>query len=180
MSNKQASGIHIAISGKSGCGNTTVSRILAERLNLNLVNYTFRSIAEEDGISFGEVCRLAEKDYSYDRRVDENQVKLALQGPSVLGSRLAIWMLKEAHLKVFLAGSPEVRAERITRREGGSIREQMEITLKRDQRDHKRYVKLYGIDNNNYAFADLIINTDRLNAQQVAGIIEAAARGIME
>ncbi len=178
MSNKKKREIHIAISGKSGCGNTTVSRMLAERLNLKLVNYTFRSIAEEDGLDFQEVCRLAEEDTSYDRRVDKRQVELAREGSSVLGSRLAIWMLEEARLKVFLTGSPEVRAGRITRREGGDIKTQIEMTTRRDRRDHQRYKSLYGIDNNIYDFADLIINTDKLDAFQVTGIIEAAARGI--
>jgi cytidylate kinase len=38
-------GIKIAISGKSGCGNSTVSRIVANRLGLRLVNYTVRALA---------------------------------------------------------------------------------------------------------------------------------------
>ncbi|HEY9053576.1 MAG TPA: hypothetical protein VIO60_02025, partial [Rectinemataceae bacterium] len=31
----------IAISGKSGCGNTTVSRLVAKRLERRFINYTF-------------------------------------------------------------------------------------------------------------------------------------------
>ena len=37
--------IRIAISGKSGCGNTTVSSLLAERLGVKLFNFTFRQLA---------------------------------------------------------------------------------------------------------------------------------------
>ena len=170
--------LRIAISGRSGCGNTTVSRMLAERLNLRLVNYTFRSIAREDGISFEEVCRRAEHDDDYDRRVDINQVRMAREQPCVLGSRLAIWMLDEADLKVFLTAAPETRAARITEREGGSLEQQMAVTEARDKRDHKRYKRLYNIDNNDYAHADLMINTDRLNAEQVTDIIETAASSL--
>ena len=173
-------GLRIAISGKSGCGNTTVSKMVAEQLDLEFINYTFRSIAEEDGIPFEEVRRRAELSDEYDRRVDKTQVELASRAPSVLGSRLAVWMLENADLKIFLTGSPEVRAARIHKREGGSIEEQIKITAERDELDHKRYKRLYGIDNNNYSFVDLIINTDRLNAEQVAGIIVAAAKLIMK
>lgn len=172
MSNKK--GMRIAISGRSGCGNTTVSRLLAERLNLKLVNYTFRSVAREDGISFDDVCRRAETSDDDDLRVDKTQVIMAREAPSVLGSRLAIWVLEEADLKVFLTGSPETRAGRIQQREGGPLVDQIRSTEARDKRDHDRYKRLYGIDNDDYSIADLTINTDRLAAEQVAAIIEAA------
>ena len=174
MSNNK--GLRIAISGRSGCGNTTVSRLLADHLGLKLVNFTFRTIAEEDGISFEDVCRRAETSDEDDLRVDKTQVDLAEKTPSVLGSRLAIWMLKDADLKVFLTGSPQTRAGRILKREGGSLEDQIKATSARDKRDHNRYKKLYGIDNNDYSLADLTINTDRFSADQVADIIEAAAR----
>ena len=172
--------IHIAISGRSGCGNTTVSGIMAKRLNLKLINYTFRTVAREDGISFDDVCKLAEQSDEMDFRVDKTQVVLARKQPSVLGSRLAIWMLEDADLKVFLTGSPEVRAARIVEREGGSLKDQMAKTEARDARDHARYVRLYDIDNNDSSAADLVINTDLWNAFQVANIIEAAALVIVE
>ncbi len=175
-----ADGIRIAISGKSGCGNTTVSRMLAERLGLNFVNYTFRSIAEEDGIPFEDVCRRAEMSDDDDLRVDRVQVELARREPCVLGSRLAVWMLKEADLKVFLSGSLENRSARITNREGGSHEDQLAATKARDKRDHDRYERLYEIDNDDFSLVDLVVNTDRLDAQQVTAIIEAAARSVME
>jgi len=168
----------IAISGRSGCGNSTVSTILSQRLNLKLVNYTFHNIAEDRGIDFKELCRMAEEDPQWDYFVDENQVKQAMEGSSVLGSRLAIWMLKSADLKVFLTASPETRAARIHNREGGSLEQHMMETAARDERDHRRYKKLYNIDNNEYGFADLIINTDRLDQNHVAGIIEAAVNAL--
>ena len=46
---------NIAISGFSGCGNTTVSKMTADLMGMDFINYTFRSLAEEDGISFEEV-----------------------------------------------------------------------------------------------------------------------------
>jgi len=169
-------GLRIAISGRSGCGNSTVSSILAKRLNLSLVNYTFRSIAVEDGISFEEVCRRAETEDKYDLRVDQIQVILARKSPSVLGSRLAIWLLEEADIKVFLKGSLETRTRRIQQREKGSMGYLLRATELRDRRDHERYRRLYGIDNYDYSKADLVVDTDGLDAPQVADIIEEAVR----
>ncbi len=175
MLNKKGQPFRIAISGRSGCGNSTVCRILSGNLGLRLVNYTFHNIAEEKGLDFHEFCLMAEKDPQWDYLVDERQVKLAMEGPSVLGSRLAIWMLKEADLKVFLTASPQVRAGRIHYREGGSLEQRMAETEARDARDHERYRRLYKIDNNDYAFSDIIINTNHLDQYKTAGIIEAAA-----
>ena len=41
--------MRIAISGKSGCGNTTVTRLVSEALGFEMINFTFRSLAEEIG-----------------------------------------------------------------------------------------------------------------------------------
>ena len=169
MSSKE---IKIAISGKSGCGNTTVSRIVAEVLGLRFINFTFRSLAQEKNIELAEVLSKAEKDDSWDREVDNRQVAMAREdGGCVLGSRLAIWMLPEADLKVFLTASAEVRASRIQQREGGSLNKIAKFTASRDAHDRERYIRIYNIDNDNFAFADLIIETGDLNPAQIADII---------
>ena len=62
--------LRIAISGPSGCGNTTVSTLIANILNLPCINYTFKNIAKELNISFEEVLRRAQEDFSFDKTVD--------------------------------------------------------------------------------------------------------------
>jgi len=141
-----SSELTIAMSGKSGCGNSTVSRILAQRLGLRLINYTFHDMAIEMGVSFEEVCRRAEQDDWYDRYLDRRQVELARAGGCVLASRLAIWLLKEARLKVYLQASIETRAGRVSRREGIPLDQALRATRERDERDRRRYQRLYGID----------------------------------
>jgi cytidylate kinase len=153
--------VRIAVSGKSGCGNTTVSRILAERLDVRLINYTFHDMAAERGISFEQLCLLAETDNQYDRHLDRRQVELAMEGSCVLASRLAIWLLKEADLTVYLYASAEVRARRIAQREGIPWKQSLQDLEARDTRDRNRYLKLYGIDIDEYGFADLIVDTER-------------------
>ena len=66
--------VRIAISGKSGCGNTTVSRLVAHELGLRVINYTFKTMATEMGISFDELCVLAESESNYDKELDRKHV----------------------------------------------------------------------------------------------------------
>ena len=168
----------IAISGKSGCGNSTVSRLVADRLDLKLINYTFHTMAEEENIPFKKLCEMAEEDPKWDLKLDRKQVELAKEGHCVLGSRLAIWLCKDADLTVYLEASLEERARRIQKREGGRYEEVLEETAERDRRDHQRYMKLYNLDNNNFDFVDLIIKTDDMKPEEIAERIEEEARRI--
>ena len=168
-SSRNIKDVRIAVSGKSGCGNTTVCRLLADALELRFINFTFRSLAQEKGLSLKEVLVLAAKDDSWDREVDTRQVELARMGNGcVLGSRLAIWMLPEADLKVFLAAKPEVRVKRIQGREGGSLTHIEEFTAERDRQDRERYRRIYNIDNDDYSFADIVIDTDEIPPAEIA------------
>ncbi|MDR2182070.1 MAG: cytidylate kinase family protein [Treponema sp.] len=169
----------IAVSGKSGCGNTTVSRMVAEKLGLRFINFTFRSLAEEKKISIEEIFDKAARDDWWDREVDTRQAALAREaGGCVLGSRLAIWVLDEADLKVYLRARPETRARRIAHREGGDLRAIAEFTRDRDRRDRERYIRLYNIDNDDYGFADLIIDTDDMTPEEIAHAIIARVSGV--
>ena len=173
--------IRIAISGKSGCGNTTVSGLLAKTLGVTLINYTFRQLAAEKGMTLPEVIEAAKNDDSYDKYVDKHQVELALAEPCVLGSRLAVWMLKEADLKVYLFASDETRARRVFNREGGDLQQIKDFTAMRDSEDTRRYKEFYNIDNNDYAFCDLIIDVNEKTPDEIVGVIidELKSRGLI-
>jgi len=173
--------VRIAISGKSGCGNTTVSQLVADELGYPMINFTFRTLSEERGIEFWTFCKMAEESDEFDLEVDRRQVEMALSQPDcVLGSRLAIWMLKQADLKVYLSASSLERARRIMQREGGTLEERLEQTRRRDANDSARYKRLYNIDNSDTSVADLVIDTSELGPEDVARIIikEAKAREI--
>jgi cytidylate kinase len=212
--------LRIAISGKSGCGNTTVSRLTAEALGLRFVNFTFRNLAQEQGLELVDLLGLAAKDDAWDREVDSRQIALARGGVAaaggpntevsgatcgasaegadaaasgvvggiasgvaavceaagcVLGSRLAIWMLPEADIKVYLKARPETRTKRIIRREGGTLEEVAAFTAERDRQDRERYLRIYNIDNDDYAFADLIIDTDDIAPEEIVRLIAEKA-----
>jgi cytidylate kinase len=169
-----SSELTIAISGKSGCGNTTVSTLLAQRLGLRLINYTFHNMAEERGVSFEELCRLAEQDDQYDLYVDRHQVELASAGGCVLGSRLAIWLLPKASLRVYLTASLRERARRIALREGLEPAAARAAVGERDARDRNRYLRLYHIDIDDHGLADLEVDTEKGEPPYVVEVILAA------
>jgi cytidylate kinase len=128
-------------------------------------------------MGLAEVLSLAAKDDFWDREVDGRQLALAREnGGCVLGSRLAIWLLEEADLKVYLKAKPETRAKRIVKREGGSLDDVASFTAERDRQDRERYMRIYGIDNDNYSFADVIIDTDDRGVDTIVKLIVDAAK----
>ncbi|MBN2737547.1 MAG: cytidylate kinase family protein [Spirochaetales bacterium] len=172
MSNK----LTIAISGKSGCGNTTVSRLVAEKLGLKFINYTFHNMAEEKAMDFFELCEKAEHDSRYDLFLDQRLKDLAAPGQCVLGSRLAIWLLDKADIKIYLEGSVDLRVKRIAKREEKSYEQALDETKKRDKRDRERYMKLYNIDVDQYQFVDMLIDTGKFDQYQIADMIILEAK----
>ncbi len=166
----------VAISGKSGCGNTSVSKALAERLGIRLVNYTLRNMAAELGLSLPELLSRSEGDDAYDRTLDAKQVELAHEGDCVIGSRLALWLLPDADLRVYLTASETTRARRIHDREGGDPERVLSFTRERDRADRERYRRIYGIDNDDWSCADLVVNTERFGVEDIVDVLAAAAR----
>ena len=138
-----------------------------------MVNFTFRQMAQERGVDFWTFCRMAEDDYDIDRELDRRQVEMAMeQKDCILASRLAIWMLKEADLKVYLTATAETRAKRVYTREGGSLEERYKETVRRDENDTNRYKTIYGIDNSKpEECADLIIATDDKTPDEIVSLI---------
>jgi len=172
--------IKIAISGRSGCGNTTICQMVSKTLNLQFINFTFRSLAAEKKLEFKTVLELAAKDDSWDREIDTRQIQIARESPGcVLGSRLAIWLLNDADLKIYLNAEPETRAERIAKREYGDLQEVAAFTAERDRQDHARYLRIYGIDTDKHDFVDLAIDTDNITPQQITDIIVEKANKIL-
>ena len=170
--------MRIAISGHSGCGNTTATTNVGQSLGLKIMNYTFRDLAKELGMSFEELHKEAPENFIYDYLTDLKCIRAALNQKIVLGTRLASWLM-EADLRIWLHASLEARAARINKREtekNSSYEQVLYKTLKRDEQNRKRYLTLYGLDINDHSDFDMTINTEKLTASQVSGLIQAAAQ----
>jgi cytidylate kinase len=88
-------------------------------------------------------------------------------------------MLKQADLSVFLRASALTRAGRILKREGGKLDAVAAFTEERARQDRERYLRLYHIDNDDYSFADLIIDTDELRPEKIAALIVEKAGSLI-
>ena len=52
--------------------------MVADKLNLKFINYTFRTMAKEKGVSFDELRQMAEESTAIDMELDKKQVYLAI------------------------------------------------------------------------------------------------------
>ncbi len=166
----------IAISGLSGCGNTTACTNVGKALGLNVINYTLRNASQECGFSLQEMQLLAGKFDVVDCMLDKKLSEIVeREGNCVVGTRLAGWLI-DADLSVWLHASLRTRAQRIGQREEKPLRQLMKETAIRDKQNIDRYKKIYGINTlNHHQHFDLVVNTERLSPEQVAGLIVAAA-----
>src|ERR1700734_71935 len=147
--------LKIAISSHSGCGNTTATNNVGTTLNLEVVNYTFRDLAQDLDLPFEEV-----QSRIYDFLTDLNLMRASLRPRVVVGSRLAGWLV-DADLRVWLHAPLEARAKRIFQREPdkhAGYESVLYRTLQRDEQNRKRYLEVYGIDINDRSDFDIIIN----------------------
>lgn len=170
--------MRIAISGHSGCGNTTATTNVGQALGLKIVNYTFRDLAKELGMSFEDLHKQAPSNFIFDYLTDLRCIRATLSEDIVLGTRLAAWLM-DADLRIWLNAPLEERARRINKREtekGATYEAVLYKTLKRDEQNRKRYLQLYGLDIYDHADFDITINTQKLTAEQVSSLIVAAAQ----
>jgi len=171
----------ITISGTPGSGKTTVARELSRRLGLPHVyaGDLYRKAAAERGVSLEAFNQLSEKDHSIDRQLDATMAEYAQRGQVILEGRLAAFMARQVGvdaLKVFLAASDEVRAQRVAQREGTEWRRVLDENRVRQGSDAKRYKDIYGFDLNDTSIYDLVLDTDAQSPDGLADQIEAAAR----
>lgn len=169
----------IAISGLSGCGNTTAVANVSKILKIPAINYTFRNLAADSNLTLEDIQQLAMKDKTIDYLVDSKIISIFEKNKNcVVGTRLASWLVPDADLRVWLHASPNERAKRIHAREKHKTLHQVRMeTNRRDAENIARYKEYYKIDITKERMElDLVVNTERLTPGQVAALIVAAAK----
>ena len=87
--------------------------------------------------------------------------------------RITCWIAGDfAHLRVMLDAPPHIRVSRIAERPEMTIEKAREVTNQRDNEEREWFLKNRGIDLEDISIFDLIINTERLSADQVVQIIK--------
>ena len=172
--------MQITISGLPGSGTTTISRLLSEFYELELISSgeIFRRMAKEKGMTLSEFGALAEKDPSIDLAIDKNQrAIIRSQDNLVLESRLAGHMAAGVPnvLKIWIKAPLPVRVKRIQRREKSvSFDEEFKKTVLREKSEALRYINYYNIDIGDLSIYDIVIDSEKWNQYQTLDILRVA------
>lgn len=140
----------VTITGPPGSGKSTAGRGVAQRLGLEYVSAgsLFREEARRRGLSLAEFSRYAEQHEEADRALDQRVVALAQPG-RLLEGRVTGALLRRAGVRVVylvVTARPEVRHERLARRDGVSLAEAIATTEAREASERSRYERYYGLD----------------------------------
>ncbi|MEW5936352.1 MAG: (d)CMP kinase [Candidatus Thermoplasmatota archaeon] len=168
----------ITISGPPGSGKSTIGRMLAERLGWDYISVgeIFRQMATDRGMSLAEFSTLAERKHSIDLDLDRRVVD-AVQNSMVVEGRLAAHMLTRHRipaLKVWIDADTEERAMRVARREYASPEAVLGEIEARESSERRRYKEIYGIDAQDTAIYDIVIDSTHLNPSEILKMIMEA------
>ena len=173
----------ITVSGLPGSGTSTLCRRLAERTGLDHVNAgrLFRDLAGELGTSLGDLGRRAEADGDIDRRLDQRLTERARQARGcVLEGRITGWMMHRhelAALKVWVQADIDTRARRVAGRDRQSLPEAKAAILERERSERRRYAAHHQIDLSDLSIYDLVVHSERTDAEGLSRRVEAMLEG---
>ncbi len=182
MSEACSEGLVIAVSGGPGSGKSTLARRLANALGLRYVSsgQLFRELARERGFTLEEFSRIAELDPSIDLMIDSRAREEGKKGCVVVDAHIAAWVLEGiAHLKIGVIAPMEVRARRIAERDGKAFEDALREVRIREESEFKRFLNYYGINVRDLSVFDLIINTEKFNADEVLEIALTASKLVL-
>jgi cytidylate kinase len=143
-------------------------------MELVSVGDIFRKQAEDRCMSLDEFGLLAKQDEDIDRKLDEEQKKIAMEKESLIIEGRLSGFLVDADLKVWLKAPEKVRALRIARREDKPAAKAKEETKDREECERERYLKYYNIDTNDLSIYDLVIDSSRWSAEELSEIVTKA------
>lgn len=166
----------VCISGLSGSGKNTAGDLLAKKLGLRHVQFTFKDEAAARGISLMELQKLANENPSLDKEFDERLVHEAQKGNCVVTTWLGPWMIKNADVRIWLYADNKTRAKRISSRDKMSFDEAYTHSAARDADNVRRYKKYYGIDINDMGVFDIQINSGKFDPEEIVALITQVIR----
>lgn len=170
----------IIISGPPAIGKTTIAKGLAREFGLKYLSGgdVLKELAKDEGFSTErddfwdteagmKFLNMRKGNPEFDKVVDEKLKKLYMAGGVVITSYTLPWLVDDG-IKIWLAGSQEISAKRMTTRDNIPIDAASGIVRKRYDENKMIYKKLYGFDfGDDLTVFDEIINTDGLGPEQV-------------
>ena len=179
----------IIISGPPAIGKTTIAKGLAKEFSIEYLSGgdILKELDEEqgfqtkgddwwdtqEGINFLDQRK---KNSEFDKNVDDKLKELFSKGGIVVTSYTLPWLV-DGGIKIWLDGSKENSALRMTARDNSSKNEALEIVQKRYNENKIIYKELYGFEfGEDLSVFDKIIETDDLNVEQVLEIAKSTVR----
>jgi cytidylate kinase len=139
-----------------------------------------RAAAKKRGMTIDEYNKLGESDPSTDKEVDDELVRIGKEEDNVVVEGRTAFHFIPHSLKVYIDVSLEEAARRISsdksdrNEKAATTHEQMVQNVKeRMASDAKRYQQYYGIDYQDKANYDFVIDSTHISAQEVAQKIMA-------
>ena len=179
----------IIISGPPAIGKTTIAKGLAKEFDIEYLSGgdILKELAAEQGFQTKgddwwdtqegmNFLVQRQKNYEFDKKVDDKLKKLFSAGDVVITSYTLPWLV-EGGVKIWLSGSKENSAQRMTTRDNLSKNNALEIVQKRYNENKIIYKALYEFEfGEDLSVFDKIIKTDDLNVEQVLEVAKSAVR----
>lgn len=160
--------MHITITGKTGSGKTTVSKLVRDELGYERYSTGeyLREIAKKMGVNMVEMNQITKDNLSYDRLIDGTVERISRERADdniIFDSRMA-WHFAGDSFRIFLSIDPDVAGRRVfgdpRAEEPYKSAEDAARQLKlRSEAENMRFRAIYGVDNFDYANYDLIIDS---------------------
>ncbi len=168
------------ISGPPAIGKTTIAKGLAKEFGLKYISGgdVLKELAKEEGFKTErddfwdteagmKFLNMRKGNPEFDKVVDEKLKKIFVTEDVVITSYTLPWLADDG-IKIWLAGSQENSAKRMTTRDNISFDNASEIVKKRYEENKMIYKKLYGFNfGEDLTVFDEIIDTDGLGPEQV-------------
>jgi len=179
----------IIISGPPAIGKTTIANGIAEEFDLVHLSGgdVLKELAKDEGFDTKgndwwdtqdgmDFLSKRKVNSEFDKKVDDKLKKLFSKGGVVITSYTLPWLI-DGGVKIWLSGSKENSARRMTFRDNLSETYALEIVQKRYNENKIIYKTLYGFEfGEDLSVFDKIIETDDLNTKQVLKIAKSTVR----
>ena len=183
----------VIISGPPAIGKTTIAKGIGKEFGLRHLSGgdILKELAQDEGFNTGgddwwdtsegmNFLSHRQENSEFDKKVDNKLKKLFLEGNVVITSYTLPWIV-EGGVKIWLAGSMENSARRMTVRDNLSKNDTIKIVQKRYDENKIIYKTLYGFEfGEDLSVFDKTIETDNLDAGQVLEIAKSTVRELFE
>ena len=183
----------VIISGPPAIGKTTIAKGIGKEFGLRHLSGgdILKELAQDEGFDTGgddwwdtpegmSFLSHRQENSEFDKKVDDKLKKLFLEGNVVITSYTLPWIV-EGGVKIWLAGSMENSARRMTVRDNLSKNDTVKIVQKRYGENKIIYKTLYGFEfGEDLSVFDKVIETDNLDAVHVLEVAKSTVRELFE